>query len=164
MRRLTATLSFLALMLSILPAALGQAPKADALRARLEKMGKDFADAYNRGDDKAVAAFYAEDAVVMPPDSDFVKGRPAIEAAWKGAHEAGMKNMMLEITDVESDGTYVIETGKATADIQPAGQEAAKPESYKYVVVWKKQKDGSWKIIRDIYNSGPAAATPAAHH
>jgi ketosteroid isomerase-like protein len=75
-----------------------------------------------------------------------------------------MKNMTLEITDVESDGTYVIETGRATADIQPAGQEAAKPESYKYVVVWKKQKDGSWKIIRDIYNSGPATATPAAHH
>lgn len=59
--------------LSALPTA-GQAPKADPMRARLEKMGKDFADAYNRGDDKAVAAFYAEDAVVIPPDSDFVKG------------------------------------------------------------------------------------------
>jgi uncharacterized protein (TIGR02246 family) len=167
MRRVTAVLSFLALMLSILPPALGQTPKVDPLRARLEKMGKDFADAYNRGDDKAVAAFYAEDAVVMPPDSDFVKGRPAIEAAWKGAHEAGMKNMRLEVVDVESDGTYIIETGKATADIQPAGQATATPETYKYVVVWKKQKDGSWKIIRDIWNSGPAAATaakPPAHH
>jgi uncharacterized protein (TIGR02246 family) len=156
-------------MLSILPAALGQAPKADPLRARLEKMGKDFADAYNRGDDKAVAAFYAEDAVVMPPGSDFVKGRPAIEAFWKSGHEAGMKNMRLEIVDVESDGTYVIETGKATADVQPAGQATATAEAYKYVVVWKKQKDGSWKIIRDIWNSAAAAAVPAeakppAHH
>jgi uncharacterized protein (TIGR02246 family) len=163
MRRFTAILSFLVWMLSGLPPALAQAAKADAMRARLEKMGKDFADAYNRGDAKAVAAFYAEDAVVLPPDSDFVKGRPAIEAAWKGANEAGMKNMGLEIVDVESDGTYVIETGKATADMQPAGQATAKPETYKYVVVWKKQKDGSWKIIRDIWNS-VAAAAPAAHH
>jgi ketosteroid isomerase-like protein len=23
----------------------------------------------------------------------------------------------------------------------------------KYVAVWKKQPDGSWKMIRDIYNS-----------
>jgi uncharacterized protein (TIGR02246 family) len=152
-------------MLSILPAALGQAPKADPLRARLEKMGKDFADAYNRGDDKAVAAFYAEDAVVMPPDSDLVRGRAAIEAFWKSGHEAGMKNMRLEIVDVESDGTYIIETGKATADVQPAGQAAATPESFKYLVVWKKQKDGSWKIIRDIWNSGaPPAAMQHAHH
>lgn len=161
MRRVTATGSFFALLLSILPAALGQAPKADPLRTRLEKMGKDFADAYNRGDAKAVAAFYAEDAVVMPPDSDFVKGRPAIEAAWKGAQEAGMKNMKLEVVDVESDGTYIIETGKATADMQPAGQATATPETYKYLVVWKKQKDGSWKIIRDTWNS---MAAPAAHH
>ena len=64
----------------------------------------------------------------------------------------------------------VIETGKATADVQPAGQATATPESYKYVVVWKKQKGGSWKIIRDIWNSAaapmaPAAATtPAPHH
>jgi uncharacterized protein (TIGR02246 family) len=154
------TLIVLCLALSALPMA-AQAPKADSMRANLEKMGKDFADAYNRGDAKAVAAFYAEDAVVMPPDSDFVKGRPAIEAAWKGAHEAGMKNMRLEIVDVESDGTYVIETGRATADMQPAGQAAPKAEAYKYVVVWKKQKDGSWKIIRDIWNT--AAAAPAAH-
>ena len=164
MRRVANSVSFLVLMLSILPVALGEPSKADPLRARLEKMGKDFADAYNRGDAKAVAAFYAEDAVVMPPDSDFVKGRPAIEAAWKGAQEAGMKNMGLEVVDVESDGTYVIETGKATADMQPAGQAAATAEMYKYLVVWKKQKDGSWKIIRDTWNSMAApAATGHAH-
>ena len=164
MRRSTGILSFLT-MLSILPAALAQAPKADPLRARLEKMGKDFADAYNRGDDKAVAAFYAEDAVLLPPDSDLVRGREAIEASWKGGHEAGMKNMKLEIVDVESDGTYAIETGKATVDVQPAGQAAAKSESVKYVVVWKKQKDGSWKILRDIWNgTAPPAAMEHAHH
>jgi len=152
-------------MLSILPAALAQAPKANPLRARLEKMGKDFADAYNRGDDKAVAAFYADDAVVLPPDSDFVKGRAAIEAFWKGGHEAGMKNMRLETVDVEGDGMYVIETGKAMVDMQPAGQAEAKPESVKYVVVWKKQKDGSWKILRDIWNGmAPPAAMEHAHH
>jgi uncharacterized protein (TIGR02246 family) len=161
MRRLTAILSFAAL-LSILPAALAQAPKADPLRARHEKMGKDFADSYNRGDDKAVAAFYAEDAVVLPPDSDLVRGRDAIEAFWKGGHAAGMKNMKLEIVDVESNGTYAIETGKAMADVQPAGQAAAKSESFKYVVVWKKQKDGSWKIIRDIWN-GMAPPAPVEH-
>jgi ketosteroid isomerase-like protein len=31
----------------------------------------------------------------------------------------------------------------------------------KYVEIWRKQQDGSWKVILDVYNSDlPAAATP----
>jgi ketosteroid isomerase-like protein len=39
--------------------------------------------------------------------------------------------------------------------MQAAGG-AAQSQSVKYVVVWKKQADGSWKIFRDIWNSLPA--------
>jgi ketosteroid isomerase-like protein len=31
----------------------------------------------------------------------------------------------------------------------------------KYGVIWKKQSDGSWKVLSDIFNSDlPAAASP----
>lgn len=161
MRGRPTILSFLALMVSILPAALGEAPKADPLRARIEKMGKDFADAYNRGDDKAVAAFYGPDAALMPPDSDVVTGAPAIEAFWKSGHAMGMKGVKLETDDVVSSGNYLVETGRAIVDMAPAGQPAS-TQTFKYVVVWRKQKDGSWKIYRDIWNGMAAAAAP--HH
>jgi uncharacterized protein (TIGR02246 family) len=153
----------LSLALCTLPAA-GQAPKADPMRARLDKMAKDFADAWNRGDDKSVAAAYTEDAMVMAPDSELVKGRPAIEAFWGEGRKAGFKNMRLEVTDFESSGDYLIETGKAWLDFQPAGQAAATAQAYKYLVVWKKQADGSWKIHRDIWNSTPAPAAATPHH
>ncbi|HEV8232170.1 MAG TPA: DUF4440 domain-containing protein [Thermoanaerobaculia bacterium] len=162
MRRIGFTLLFLAFTLFSASTALAQAAKADPLRARLESMGKAFSDAYNSGDDKKVASFYAEDAVVLPPDSDLVRGRAAIEEFWAGAHKAGIKNMRLEVLDAESSGNYAVETGKATADVQPEGQAAATTETFKYVVVWKKQKGGEWKIIRDIWNGmAPPAPAPA---
>lgn len=38
-------------------------------------------------------------------------------------------------------------------------------ESGKYIEIWRKQPDGSWKLFRDIFNAdappAPAAAPPA---
>ena len=68
-----------------------ETPKADPTRAALEKLGKEFADAYAKGDYSAVARMYAEDAIAFPPDGEMVKGRPAIEALWKQAVATGIK-------------------------------------------------------------------------
>jgi ketosteroid isomerase-like protein len=52
-----------------------------------------------------------------------------------------------------STGTYILSTSVSG----PAANDRGK-----YVVVWKKQQDGSWKCIADIFNSDlPPAAAPA---
>lgn len=171
MRRSTAILSFLALALLILPAAVGQTKKADPARAPLERAGKAFADAYARGDFAGVARMYSEDAIAFPPESDMVRGRPAIEALWKHASETGVKTLEFEIVDVTSSGNLAAETGNAILHVKGV---AGAPEALvkvKYVVVWRKE-GGVWRLYRDIWNSlptgaAPMAATPAAtmpHH
>ncbi len=144
-------------------------PKMDPARASIEKVGKDFAAAYARGDYSAVARMYAEDAIAFPPDGDMVKGRPAIEALWKEAGATGIRSLEFEIVDVVSSGNLAAETGIATMHIQPAGQAAATAK-VKYVVVYRKV-GGAWLLYRDIWNSMPAAAaapaptaTPEMHH
>lgn len=147
---------------------LAATPKADPARASIEKIGKDFASAYNRGDDKAVAAFYAEDAIVFPPESDMVKGRAEIQGVWKHALDTGIKSLEFEVVDVVSSGNLAAETGIATLHVQAIGSQESTVK-VKYVVVWKKV-GGSWKLYRDIWNSmappaAPAVATtPAADH
>ena len=136
-------------------------PKADPARSALEKLGKEFGDAFARGDFPAVARMYAEDAIAFPPDGDMVRGRAAIEALWKGAGDTGVKSLEFTIVDVTSSGNLAAETGTALLHIQPAGQ----PETtanVKYVVVWKKGP-GGWQLYRDIWNAmpGEAATKPA---
>lgn len=164
MRRATtlATIAALAI-LAAASAALAEPPAADPNRARVEKLGKQFADAFGRGDIPGVAAMYAEDAVAFPPESEMVKGRAAIEAMWKGVRDMGVQSLAFTIVDVQTSGILSVETGKATMQVAGAGSAQA-TVSVKYVVVWKKQKDGSWKISHDIWNSLPTpapAATPA---
>ena len=145
-----------------------ETPKADPTRVTLEKLGKEFADAYAKGDYSAVARMYAEDAIAFPPDGEMVKGRPAIEALWKQAVDTGIKSLEFSIVDVVSSGNLAAETGTAVLHIQPAGLTTT-TANIKYVVVWKKGP-GGWQLYRDIWNALPSApsamptATPAPHH
>jgi uncharacterized protein (TIGR02246 family) len=134
-----------------------QPAKSDPARAAIEKQDAAFSAAFDRGDIAAVARAYAEDAIAFPPDGEMVRGRPAIEAMWKGVHDAGGKAITLTTVDVTSSGRLAAETGTATLKMQaPSGAEQS--QNVKYVVVWKKQPDGTWKIYRDIWNAMPASA------
>jgi uncharacterized protein (TIGR02246 family) len=156
------TLLFALVLVCPAPASLvAQAGKADPARSAIESAGKAFVEAYNRGDIPAVARTYAEDAIAFPPDGDMVKGRAAIEALWKGIRDTGVKTVDFEVIDVTSSGNLAAETGIATLQVQGMGA-VETTLKVKYVVVWKKQ-GGSWKIIRDIWNSmAPAAAAAPA--
>ena len=108
-------------------------------------------------DEKAIAALYTKDAIVLPPDAEMIVGsKTGIEALWKESFAQGVKSFKLESVNVERSGDTAVETGRYTGKVAPEG----KPEATlagKYVVVWKKE-GGTWKLHRDIWNSDPAPA------
>src|SRR5215831_9492404 len=53
------------------------------LQEAIQEAGEKWAEAYNKGDAKALAALYTEDAYLLPPGADLVHGRSAIEAFWR---------------------------------------------------------------------------------
>jgi len=132
-----------------------QAGGGDA-KAAIEATNAKMSEAFAKRDATALAAFYTEDAIVFPPDADMVKGRAAIAELWKKTQESGVKSAKLETLDVGTAGNVAYETGTVTLTIEPPGKAAATVKA-KYVVVWKRQADGSWQLHRDIWNALPAA-------
>jgi uncharacterized protein (TIGR02246 family) len=124
-------------------------------RAAIEAANAKFSDAFARGDAKALAAMYTSDAIAFPPDSDMVHGNEAIGEFWKATRDSGVQTAALTTVDVGRSGDVAYEVGKVSLTIQPAGKELTTAVA-KYVVVWKRQADGSWKLHRDIWNSVPA--------
>lgn len=114
-----------------------------------------FGEAVRKGDGAAIAALYTDDATLLPPDSDMIRGREGIEAFWKGGLQMGIKEAVLTSVDVYGAGDFAYEIGRFALKIQPEGQPAIEQKG-KYVVVWKKTSDGAWKLHVDIWNSGPA--------
>jgi ketosteroid isomerase-like protein len=114
--------------------------------------------------DSTIAAIYAADAVLMPPNSPTLTG-PAIRQFWAGLWpiNASLKISPSSVT-VTSAGDHAIEQGTYSFEIPSTP--GAIQDNGKYLVVWTKA-GGTWKATKDIWNSdlpmaAPVAAEPAA--
>jgi ketosteroid isomerase-like protein len=96
----------------------------NAVRMATEKQAAAFSAAFNRGDVKAIAAMYTEDAIALPPDAELVRGRAAIEKLWADAMASGIKTITFTVLDVQSSGEFAVETGRAVLGVQPAGAQS----------------------------------------
>ncbi len=124
----------------------------EKVRKAIEESNLKFGEAARQGDAAALAALYTEDATLLPPNSEMIKGREGIEAVWSGVIQMGAKDVVLTTVDVYGSGDLAYEVGNYVLTIQPEGQEPIEDKG-KYVVVWKQVADGSWKMHVDIWNS-----------
>jgi uncharacterized protein (TIGR02246 family) len=124
----------------------GMAVRADDIRAAVEAGNRAFIAAFLRGDARAVADLYTEDAQVIAPGAPVAKGRAAIAAAWQKSIDTGVKDLTLDTAEVESSADLAAETGTVRLVARDGAVTAGR-----YVVVWKRS-DGAWKLHRDIWN------------
>ena len=117
-------------------------------KATIEQLNEKFVAAFNKGDAAAVAAMYTEDAVVLPPGADMVKGRENIRGFWAKMAEQ-VQYAKLTTVDVKPLGPDAArEIGTFSLKTKgPQPQEV----SGKYVVVWQKAGN-DWKLATDIWN------------
>jgi ketosteroid isomerase-like protein len=64
----------------------------------------------------------------------------------------GVPTLTLSTVEVTELGDTAYEVGSYTMKLQPAGA-AVVNDNGKYVVIWNRQGDGSWKLAVDIWNS-----------
>ncbi len=124
--------------------------QTDAARA-IEALSEAFARHLNAGDaNAAVRSFYAVDASLLPPGHAMVSGQRQVRDALQGLLDAGMGDVAMETVKVEQSGDLAYRIGRYSLG-KPA------PDRGKFVEVHRRQADGSWKCIADIFNSDQAA-------
>jgi uncharacterized protein (TIGR02246 family) len=114
-------------------------------RRAIEAAVQRYVDASNQGDADALASLYADDAVLLPPDHEPVRGRAAIGDFWRQGTDEGLEVTTLTV-EVDGDLGYLVGRYHLPAtDEEPA-------DSGKYVMCLKRQRDGAWKLTADIWN------------
>jgi ketosteroid isomerase-like protein len=114
-----------------------------------------FMEAWNKGDSVAVANFYRADARIMPPNATAVTGKDNIvhflAENFKFAPSIKMtsNNLFGNEDLLVEDGSWILmdKQGKAV-------------DQGKQIEVWKKEV-GTWKLLRDCFNSDMPVPPPA---
>jgi uncharacterized protein (TIGR02246 family) len=108
-------------------------------------------EAFAAGDLESSVRFCAEDCDVLPEHAPAVRGREAIRELFRTWLKPGLK-ISWSPERVEASGDLGVSSGTYEMSFDdPSGKRMS--DRGKYVIVWKKQADGSWKVIRDISNS-----------
>lgn len=127
--------------------AFAQQRASDAALRDVHEGNQAWVNGMKSGDAAKIAATYAADALDCGATGECVKGRAAIERAMQQrVAKIGRADSasVMSLGSVQR-GNFVYEWGSATA----AFANGKKIEG-SYLTVWQKQKDGSWKIFRNM--------------
>ena len=115
-----------------------------AVRSKIEETNAQFGAAASRGDMAAVAELYTDDAILLPPNAEMIRGKQGVKQFFDGlVAQMGMPQLSLRTIEVEEIGDTANEVGEYTLKLQPPGGEPV-TDVGKYVVIWKRQGD-AWE-------------------
>ena len=122
----------------------------------LLQLSRDWSDLVAAGDLESALAVWVEDAVMMPPDTRALEGKAAIRGYVEAARELPGFSIRWEPVSVHvaasGDMAYMIERNVTTVD-DPEGNTVT---TYgKVVTIWRKDDDGSWRNVVDMWNTAP---------
>ncbi len=130
----------------------GLAADMDAKAKQLAKLDDDWSKAAATRDAERVAAFYAEDAIAYAPNEPAAAGRAAARKVWAAYFADPTFTISWKTTHAEVDGDLGFTAGTYQDSFKgPDGKIVN--EKGKYLCVWRKQKDGTWKAIHDMWNA-----------
>ncbi|MGA1981972.1 MAG: DUF4440 domain-containing protein [Acidobacteriaceae bacterium] len=104
----------------------------------------------------ALDSYYADDATVLPANAEMITNKVAAVKYWT---DHLTKNVDVSWTpmyvEAASGGDMAYVLGSYTMTTKPAkgSKDKASTDHGKYMAVWKKQADGSWKAEADTWNS-----------
>jgi uncharacterized protein (TIGR02246 family) len=153
---LSATIVLLAARLAISqtqnPSAVPEAASeryAEAKRA-IDNGNAEWIEAWEKGDPEMVAAIFTDDGVMLSQGGKVFKGRQQILERQKAAMQSVTRPIKVSVITVKIwlDGDVAYETGKYKYEYTEKGTPVA--EEGRYVTMWKRQRDGSWKLSMDM--------------
>ncbi|HET9410108.1 MAG TPA: DUF4440 domain-containing protein [Candidatus Sulfotelmatobacter sp.] len=115
-----------------------------------------WAEAAKAGNADALADLYTNDAAILPDEKDAVSGKDAIRAFYGDwlAQRGKLVDQKFENINSVQEGDLLIDSIKFSGVLNKDGKEVA--FKGKRLVVWKREFQGPWKILRDTWNKSSA--------
>ena len=115
------------------------------IKTEIERLNKEMEKVFNANDMAATAAFYSDDAEIVASNY-LVTGRKNLDNYWLSLKDKG-RGWKLTVIEIGGTGDYIYQLGNSDLTYLVNGKETKSVTNF--VLIWKKQKDNSYKIFRD---------------
>jgi len=134
---------------------------ADESAAAVKEQDEQWAKTAGANDLEGAVSYYSDDASLLAPNAPIATGKQAIRAVWQVLLNPD-STVSWQVTKVEAARSGELAYVVGVYQITPKTEKGKAMEDHgKLVEVWKKQADGKWKVVEDIFNSDVAAPAPA---
>ena len=114
------------------------------------------AASFQRGDADSIAALYTDDAELFVPGVPVIQGKSAIREAWRGIVGSGGNSVRIDIREVQESRDIAFDSGHFTA----TAADGTVLNTGKWIVIWKRNASGAWRIHRDFMHWDIPPAPP----
>lgn len=152
-----------ALLVAVLVAGCSSTPARVSVEdeaAMLMRLSREWSQVAATGDLERTLSYWADDAVMMVPGQPPIRGKAAIRTFLESS--ASVPGFTVKWEPLEAhvsasgDLAYLIERNQFSFK-DASGSVVT--DSNKAVTVWRKQRDGTWKNVIDMWNADPRAWT-----
>jgi uncharacterized protein (TIGR02246 family) len=160
MRGYRSLLPLLLLTLAYCAAPGAKAPQASAdpaaLRDTIQAREREWSAAFLAGNAAGIAALYTEDGATVQASGEWSRGRDGITKSMQAQFDTLAVTAREDITEeVTPAGEYAVEIGHFSSQGTSKTDKSPRTSAGRYMVLWRKDADGVWRLHRDIGNEVP---------
>ncbi|HNP08737.1 MAG TPA: nuclear transport factor 2 family protein [Cyclobacteriaceae bacterium] len=119
---------------------------------KIQLVTNEFVDAWIKGDATGCANTYSEDAIFMTPGQPSIQGRDAIKDRYEIVFSNRTDSVTFEMSEAVHEVIYFNDWAVMRGSGYETREESELKETYKWIILAKRQPDGKWETVWDIFN------------
>jgi ketosteroid isomerase-like protein len=145
-----------------IPAQTSTAANQHTAESELRALDEKWSATAAHNDLDGTVAFYADDAVLLPPNAPIAADKKSIRDSWAGLLAPNVSvSWKWSKIEVAQSGELAYIYGSYQLTMGATSQSGPVNDTGKFLEIWKKQPGGKWKCVVDTYNSDLPLPAPA---
>jgi len=106
-----------------------------------------------------ILKMYAADAVFLQPTGERIAGSTALRALFQNIMATFNSDLTLHSQNLEASGDLAYDSGDLSENLTAIATGAKMSSKGSYIIIFKRQKDGNWQIVQQVFTGAPPPGT-----
>jgi ketosteroid isomerase-like protein len=155
-RRAALALLAVAILASILPAT---AASQSSTLVTVAKIREAWVQNLRSKELEPILKSYAPDAVFLQPSGERISGSAALRTLFQNIMATFDSDLTLHSQNLEASGDLAYDSGDFQESLTAVATGAKITSKGSYIIIFKRQPDGSWRIVQQVFTGVPPPGT-----